>query len=137
MGSPTKIAIPVWQNCVSTVFDFANKLLLVEFEQQQEVGRSEISLPEESMPQRVARLKSLGPDVLICGAISRPMAYMILGSGVKVIPYVSGPVDKVLQAYMTGQLSQPQFLMPGCHPGARKGFGEGGPRCRWRGGRPR
>jgi len=130
-----KIAIPVWNDCVSNVFDFAHRLLLVEIENNKEVNRSEIPLEVHSLPQRAGQLKSLGVDVLVCGAISRALAYMVTASGIEVLPYVTGSIDDVLQAYLNGQLVQPQFTMPGCWPGARKGFGRGGWRCRWRGGR--
>ena len=130
-----KIAIPVWNDCVSNVFDFAHRLLLVGIENGREVNRSEVELKAESLPQRAGSLKNLGVDVLICGAISRALTTMITASGIQVLPYVTGGVDDVLGAYLTGQLAKPQFSMPGCWPGAREGFGRGRRRCRWRGGR--
>ena len=132
-----KIAIPVWNNTISNVFDFAGMLLLVEIENGREVDRSEAALQVQSLPERAGSLKKLGVEVLLCGAISRALASMVTASGIEVLPYVTGPVDDVLQAYLTGQLIQPRFIMPGCWPGARKGFG----RCRrdnrgyrWQGG---
>ena len=124
-----KIAIPVWNGYVSTVFDFAHRLLLVDIQDGCETGRSEISLSQESIPERAGRLRSLRVDVLICGAISRPLAYMIMASEIRVLSYVSGRVDEVLEAYTTGRLIEPQFVLPGCWPGARKGFRRG---RRWR-----
>ncbi len=127
-----KIAVPVWNDSVSNVFDFAGKLLLVEFDNGKEVSRSEIPLRVQSLPERAGGLKQLGVNVLLCGAISRALANMVTASGIEVLPYVTGRVDDILQAYLTGQLIHPRFTMPGCWPGARKGFG----RCR-RGGRGR
>jgi predicted Fe-Mo cluster-binding NifX family protein len=130
-----KIAIPVWNGVVSSVFDFAHSLLLVDIENGRQMSRSEVSLSPESAAQRASRLKSLGTNVLICGAVSRPLMYMLTASGIDVLPYVTGPVDGILQAYMTGQLGQPQFVSPGFWPGARKGFRGWRRRRRWRGGR--
>jgi predicted Fe-Mo cluster-binding NifX family protein len=143
-----KIAIPVWNGFVSSVFDFAHKILLVEIQNGRELNRSEVPLQAESLPQRAGRLKQLNVNAIICGAISRPLMYMLTASGVEVLPYVTGRVDEILQAYITGRLGQQQFILPGCWPGARKGFGRGrrGPPgqrlvrragCRWRGGRRR
>ncbi len=98
MEKKTKIAIPQWQGQVSTVLDFAGKLLLIDIDGQKEIDRSQIDLPEEPMPQRAARLKNLGVDVLICGAISRPLALMITGAGIELLPYVTGHINKVLNA---------------------------------------
>jgi predicted Fe-Mo cluster-binding NifX family protein len=127
-----KIAVPIWNDSVSNVFDFAGRLLLVELANGKEVSRSEVPLRVQSLPERAGGLKRLGVNVLLCGAISRALANMVTASGIEVLPYVTGRVNEVLQAYFTGQLTQPQFTMPGCWPGARKGFG----RCR-RGGRGR
>ena len=130
-----KIAIPAYEKTISNVFDFAAHLCLVDIENGRELNRSEVELKAESLPQRAGRLKNLGVDVLICGAISRALACMVSASGIEVLPFVTGRVDDVLQAYLTGQLAKSQFTMPGYWPGARKGFGRGRQRCRWRGGR--
>jgi predicted Fe-Mo cluster-binding NifX family protein len=134
MTKKVKIAIPECANYVSTVFDFAEKLSLAEIEGQTEKIRLEIPLPNEPIPQKAGRLKELDVDVLICGAISKPLAFLIIGAGIKIIPFVSGQIDEVLNAYISGQLTDSRFLMPGCRRGARNGFGKGGRRCRWRGG---
>ncbi len=130
-----KLAIPIYNSNVSNVFDFAHRLLLVDIENGKEINRSEVALESQSLPQRAAQLKSLGVDVLVCGAISRLLANMVITSGIEVLPYVTGHVDNVLQAYITGQLVRPEFSMPGYWPGARKGFGRRQRGCRWRGGR--
>jgi len=130
-----KIAIPIYNGNVSNVFDFAHRLLLVEIENGKETNRSEVASERQSLPQRAGQLKNLGVDVLVCGAISQALANMVTASGIQVLPYVTGRVDDVLQGYLTGQLVQPQFTMPGCWPGARKSFRRGGRGRRWRGGR--
>lgn len=130
-----KIAIPLWNDCVSNVFDFAHRLLLVDIENGKEINRSEVELKADSLLQRAGRLKSLEVDVLVCGAISRALSQMVTTSGIQVLPYVTGRVGDVLQAYLTSQLVKPEFTLPGCWTGARKDFGRGRRRCRWRGGR--
>ena len=130
-----KIAIPIYNDSVSNVFDFAHKLLLVEIEDSKEANRSEVALESQSLPQRVGQLKSLGVDALVCGAISRVLANMVTSSGIQLLPYVTGRINDVLQAYLNGQLVQSQFTMPGCWSGARKGFGRRRRGYRWQGGR--
>jgi len=129
-----KIAIPVWNGFVSSVFDFAHRLLLVDIENDRQISSSEISLSSELPLQRAGRLTGLGAKVLICGAISRPLMYMLTASGIEVLPYVTGRVDEVLQAYITGRLGQSQFILPGFWPAARKGFKGWRRGHRWRGG---
>ena len=130
-----RIAIPIYNDSVSNVFDFAHRLLLVEIENGKEVNRFEVALESQLLPQRASQLKSLEVDVLVCGAISQVLANMVTASGIQLLPYVTGQVNDVLRAYLAGQLVKPEFTMPGCWPGARKGFGRRGRGCRWRGGR--
>ena len=125
-----KIAIPIYNGSVSNVFDFAGKLLLVEIENDKESNRSEIALESPLLPQRVGQLKNLEVDTLVCGAISRVLAGMVTSSGIQVLPYVTGNINDVLQAYLNGQLAKPEFSMPGCWPGGRKGFGRRRRGCR-------
>ena len=117
-----KIAIPIWNDCVSSAFDFAHRLLLIDIQNGSETKRSEISLSQEPIPQRATRLKTLGVDVLICGAISRSLASLVAASGIEVLPYVLGPAEEILKAYLIGQLGQSKFTMPCSWPGAREGF---------------
>jgi predicted Fe-Mo cluster-binding NifX family protein len=117
-----KVAIPIWNGRVSSAFDFAHKLLLVDIEYGREKGHVEIPLLPESNPERANRLKTLGVEVLICGAISRSLALQVQACGIQVLPYVVGQVNEILKAYLTGELIQPQFALPGYWPGARKGF---------------
>jgi predicted Fe-Mo cluster-binding NifX family protein len=124
-----KIAIPIWNGYVSSAFDFSHTLLLVELEDGREAKRSEIASPAYSISEKANQLKTLGADVLICGAISRPLATLVRASGIKVLPYVVGQVDEILHAYLTSRLVQPQYILPGSWPGARKGFHR---RCRAR-----
>ena len=127
-----KVAIPVYGDYVSNVFDFAHRLLLVDIENGQETKRCEVELISRSLPERASQLKTLGVDVIVCGAVSRLLANMVTQLGIEVLPFVTGNVENVLGAYLTGQLVRPEFSMPGCWPGAQRGFRyQRG--CRWRG----
>jgi predicted Fe-Mo cluster-binding NifX family protein len=130
-----RIAIPTYNDSVSNVFDFAVHLLLVDIENGRETNRFEVVLESQLLPQRANQLKNLKVDVLVCGAISRVLANMVITSGIQVLPYVTGSINDVLKAYITGQLAKPEFNLPGCWPGARRGFGRRRRGCRRRGGR--
>ncbi len=122
----TTIAIAIWENGVSTTFDFAEKLLVVETEAGREIERREVVLAGKSVEAKVTELKESGGVVLLCGAVSRSLAWAVNQAGIQVIPFVTGDVDDVLAAYMCGQLDRPRFLQAGCQAGARR---------RWRNGR--
>ncbi len=128
-----KVAIPAWAGQVSTVFDFAHSLLLVEIHSGKEVSRSEIPLDENPSILRAGILSRFGVKVLICGTISRSLATVVAGYGIEIIPFVSGIVDEVIDAYMTGRLAEARFFLPGCPASAtelrkRRGGFRGGHR---------
>lgn len=121
-----RCAIPVWRERVSTVCDFSRSILLIDVRGNREIARREVSLPEEPALQRAARLGRLGVGVMLCGAISQTLAWFVTQAGIRLVPFVSGPVDEVLAAYLCGRLTDPRFLLPGSPPAARR---------RWRRGR--
>jgi predicted Fe-Mo cluster-binding NifX family protein len=129
-----KVAIPVYGDFVSNVFDFAHKLLLVDIENGKETKRFEVGLEGLSLPQRADHLKTHDVDVLVCGAVSQLLANMVIQSGIEILPYVTGNIEDVIGAYMAGQLIRPEFCMPGCWLGARVGLRRRRG-CRWRGGK--
>lgn len=128
-----RIAIAEYAGRVSPVLDVARTLLLVEMDGSVERSRRSVSLHGEAIPVRVSGVVAAGPDVLICGAVSRPLATALRVAGVEVIPQVCGAVDEVLGAYLSGQLESAAYLMPGCcGRGRLRGRGRGfGGRGRW------
>ena len=134
-----KVALPHWQGRISPVFDVAGNVLLVDVADGQEKARQNIAL-EASQPQaRAAQLAETGADVLICGAISRPLEMAVSTAGIEVIGQTCGEVECVLAAFIRGELTQGAFLMPGCcgRRRFRGGRSLGGAQCRrndWKGG---
>lgn len=121
-----KVAIPTWDDRVSPVFDVARHLLVVDVEDDAEIGRSEVVMEEAAFAPKAKRFADLGVKVLICGAISWPLEQMLVSAGVSVIPQACGMVEDVLEAFISGQLTEQAFLMPGCC-GRRRRL-RGGPR---------
>jgi len=132
------VAFAVWEDRISPVFDASGTLLLAEIEAGQVTGRRQEPIRGNLPIEKVVRLKALGVQTLICGAVSRPLADMIAAEGIRLVPFVAGTVDEVIAAYARGLLPGPAFAMPGC--GWRGGrFGRGGRRGGGRGrgaGRP-
>ena len=121
-----KVAIPVWAGRVSTVFDFAQSLLVLDLHHGKEINRIEVPLDENPPILRARRLSSLGVEVLICGAISQPLAGLVTRSGIEIIPFVTGKIDDVLNAFMSARVADTRLLLPGCPDGDAE------PRRRWR-----
>jgi predicted Fe-Mo cluster-binding NifX family protein len=129
-----RIAIPTWNGRVSPVFDTASRLVVAEVDKGRERSRFETDIGEHFLPSKTMRLTQLGVDMLICGAISGQCAYMVTTAGIELIPWISGQVEEVLQAFLRGNLFDTQFLMPD-HPDYRdkspgRGYGRGRARRR-------
>jgi len=134
------VAIPTLADRVSPVFDVAQNVLLVELDEAHEVYRQTVPLHSQDIAHRAAELAQYGVNVLICGAVSRPLEELLRAAGIHVIAQTCGPVEEVLRAFADNRLDQRAFLMPGCC-GARRhrwhGAGGGGRHGRTAGGRAR
>jgi predicted Fe-Mo cluster-binding NifX family protein len=108
-----RIAVSIWEDKVSPVFDTASKLMIIESENQQKSSRYEAYLLEEDLLPRCSFLRGLALDVLICGAVSRQLSGMLMSTGINVISGISGPADDVIEAYLQGNLLDSKYFMPG------------------------
>jgi predicted Fe-Mo cluster-binding NifX family protein len=110
-----KLAIPVWEGRVSPVFDTASTLWVLQVEGKKETSRYETHLKEQDLSRRCVRIRGLGIDLLICGAISRHFQRMLTAEKIEVIPWISGSAEEVVEAFLNDALFHSRFLMPGCH----------------------
>nr|MBC8360102.1 NifB/NifX family molybdenum-iron cluster-binding protein [Candidatus Desulfatibia profunda] len=109
-----KVALTVWENRISPVFDTAKMLLLAEIKDKKVISKRHEPFDPELFSRLVNRLTELDITVLICGAISKVPANIIEASRIKLIPFISGKADDVLECYAQGIQIIPAFLMPGC-----------------------
>ncbi|NOZ20163.1 MAG: hypothetical protein GXP25_03640 [Planctomycetes bacterium] len=109
-----RIAIPVHNSRVSPVFDVARRVVLVDTSDGEEDGRSEWDIDLAWPCRRAAWLLHKGVDVLICAAISAPLAGMVRSQGTRLYASVVGEIDDVIGAYLSGNLQKPRYMMPGC-----------------------
>jgi predicted Fe-Mo cluster-binding NifX family protein len=128
-----KVAVTIWNGRVSPVFDTASRFLVIELDGMHEVSRGEHIFPELSAPLKIRVLRELEVGMLICGAVSNPIAALLDSSGIQLIPWVSGEVGEVIDAFKRGSLTDTGYLMPGCR-GRRRRCQRG---RRGRGGRTR
>jgi predicted Fe-Mo cluster-binding NifX family protein len=119
-----KVAVPEWNERVSPVFDTARSVLVVDIDDRTVVSRSRIELQNGPLHDRVGALTAGGVDVLLCGAVSRPLYEMLETAGIDVTPFLSGPVEVLLQAFIEDRISDPLFLMPGCCRRRRRRWGK-------------
>ncbi len=109
-----KVALPYWHERISPVLDVAVRFLLVTMDNGTEATRQEVFLEETSPLSRARELRSLDVEVIICGAVSRPLVSALRSEGIQVIAYTCGQVDEVLKAFAGGRLGDRAYVMPGC-----------------------
>jgi predicted Fe-Mo cluster-binding NifX family protein len=127
-GNHRKIAMAVWGDLLSPVFDSAQNVRIVDIHEGRVVATRMEALGPELPDSRALRLSEWGVQVLICGAISMEFARTLEMYGITVIGFVSGNTGQVLDAYLKKMPIDQAFRMPGCKGGGR--------RRRFRGGRP-
>ncbi|WP_372678600.1 PocR ligand-binding domain-containing protein, partial [Desulfosarcina sp.] len=116
-----KVAVTVWEDRISPVFDASRRLLIAEIENDRVTDRSYVFFDPGRPGSLVKTLTMLDVPVLICGAVSQAPATSIVDSGITLIPFIAGEVDRVLEVYAKGNPLAPAFEMPGCHSGTSKG----------------
>ncbi len=110
-----KIAMTVWGNRVSPVFDSAQTILLAEIKDQSVVWKQREFIAGQ-IPTRLARmLVDKGIDTLVCGAISEQPATIIEAAGITLVSFVSGSATELLETCAKG-IPADGFKMPGCRP---------------------
>jgi predicted Fe-Mo cluster-binding NifX family protein len=110
------VAITVWGNRISPVFDSAQTLLVAEIRGDLVVDRK-IQLFQATMFSRCLRLlEELDVRVLICGALCEGPVRLLESNNIEVIPFVTGETEKILECYVQGK-DLKEFAMPGCGHG--------------------
>lgn len=107
-------ALTVAQERISPVFDVAQTALIVEVTAAGGLARTSVDLDGLSLAERLARLKTLGVNELVCGAMSKPALALAIESFSEVHAFVAGDLETVIAAWLDGRLESQAFGMPGC-----------------------
>jgi len=107
------IALTVWEDRISPVFDVSAMILLAEIKNGDVLNRRFVPFNPGLLSRLVEILKQMDVSVLICGAISEAPANILSANGVGLIPFISGKIEHILGAYAKNKPIIPAFLMPG------------------------
>ncbi|MBN1626510.1 MAG: NifB/NifX family molybdenum-iron cluster-binding protein [Deltaproteobacteria bacterium] len=109
-----KAAFAYWGNRIAPVFDIARQIRIVEVDSGH-IARESQEVFSSSLPSHKAvRLAELGVGTLVCGAVSKPVLDLIKAYGIRVIPFIAGDVNDVIDAWLKGRINDNVFCMPGC-----------------------
>lgn len=108
------IALTIWGERISPVFDAAHELMVAMIDRGEILEKRFFSFDPDRVASLIDMLEHDRVAVMICGAISDMPARMISESGIQLIPFISGSVETILATYAQGKPLSPSFLMPGC-----------------------
>ena len=98
------IAIPVFEERISPLLDVSERFVLFEVKDKRITQRIVININAETDRLRIQKLKELGVAVIISGAVSRFLSYIISETGMRHMSWISGPVDEAIESFLNGTL---------------------------------
>jgi predicted Fe-Mo cluster-binding NifX family protein len=108
-----RTAVTIWKDRVSPVFDVSRKILVLDIEDATVTASRIESFSGDDPHYKLARLRELCVQTLICGAISKQMAERLKDGGIQLISFVSGDRKAVVAAHLDGRLPNEDLSMPG------------------------
>jgi predicted Fe-Mo cluster-binding NifX family protein len=98
------IAIPTFQERVSPLLDVSDRYAIYETENGEIKQKVRITVSCDSDARRIERLREIGVDTIICGAVSGHIAHIINERGMRLISMAYGPLDEIIGAYLRNAL---------------------------------
>jgi predicted Fe-Mo cluster-binding NifX family protein len=115
-----KIAIPVFENRISPRFDCAPGFRVYVTEGAEVTCIREISCQGWNDNERIAQLRTLGIDTMICGGLPNYLLGILTNRGMKIIPWVAGDASEAFALFLRGQLRAGAVICPGKRRGRCK-----------------
>jgi len=114
MDSPThKIAIPRFGENVAPCFGFSATVSIFNVSEGAVIGQSDFVLQSQRELDRVRLLRDQEVDTLICGGLQDRFQDIIQANGIRVISWVAGNVEDLLEAFLCGHLHERSRLPAG------------------------
>jgi len=116
-----KVVISVDKNRIAPVFDVAEDLLCYEAGPDCPGKPESLSFGANSAQSQIFQMAETGCNILICGAISRPLQMLAEYHGIVVYGFLTGTVEQVIHAFCS---QNPQDLLQFSMPGCRQRMGQ-------------
>ncbi len=109
-----KIAITIWGNRISPVFDAAKTLLITEIENGMVINKEYLSFDPHLLQGMINLFKEKNISALVCGAISTRPAETIVEHDIRLFSFVMGNAQNFLDSFTGNNRIEKSFIMPGC-----------------------
>ena len=109
-----RTAYSIWQGRIAPVFDVSSTILVRETDNGKLLSEKTVTLPAGSVYHKGLVLAENMVAALVCGAVSRDAAAVLVSFSIKIVPFVSGQLEEVIAAFEQDRLQENRFMMPGC-----------------------
>jgi predicted Fe-Mo cluster-binding NifX family protein len=99
-----RVAIPRFGESIAPCFGHSATIAIFTIKRGKAVDQADFRLQSRDMLDRVRLLRDQQVKTLICGGLEDRLQDMLETSGVRVISWVSGRVDDILDCFLRGEL---------------------------------
>ncbi len=112
------IALAAYQDRIASLFESSEMFIIIHSPSYDIKQSKSINVSNKLSIELIQLLITNNIEILICGAIRRCIRLQIEAQNIKVVPWITGNIPKVVQAFLSNNLfSSSDFLMPGCRRG--------------------
>jgi len=104
------LAVPLHGADVAPRFCSADEFVIAELDPSQVGHVRRITIPDEAWSRRLERLSAAGVTVLLCGGFNRSFLPLAEGLGIRVISGLAGEAERLIDAFVRGEIEQYRFL---------------------------
>lgn len=106
----TILAIPNFGNRISPRIDYAENLNLITIENHEVIKKERIKILVQSHLERINIIIRINPDIVICNGISDLTLNKLKEKNIKVIPWISGTIDEIVQDFLDNKLESSKIV---------------------------
>jgi predicted Fe-Mo cluster-binding NifX family protein len=99
-----KVAIPRFGESVAPCFGYSATITIFTIRKGKVVDHADFCLQSREILDRVRLLRDQEVGTLICGGVQEPLEDVLRASGVRVISWVNGRVEELLECFLRGEL---------------------------------
>lgn len=111
------IALATYRNRIASLLESSEKFVIIQSPSYDIKNSKSITISNNSPNELLKLLKNNNVKILICGAISGYLRHILEVQNIEVIPWITGNIQSVIQAFRSDNLVSSSFIMPGCRRG--------------------
>ena len=106
-------AIAAYGDRIASLFESSEKFIIIHSSSDDIKNLPSINIGNNSPNELLRLLKQNDVKILICGAISGCVQDLLEAHNIEVIPWITGDIESVIQAFYSENLISSSFMMPG------------------------